>query len=251
MKPRTHVWNRLRSQEIIEAQRAGAVVLIPLGATEQHGRHLAAHTDILIARQVCLKVAAAAENPVLVADVLSVGFSPEHMAVPSAISLRLETFTTIVADVVRSIWRHGFHRIVVVNGHGGNMRPLRALALDLTRERIELGVCTYWETLLSEQADLLKGPVKYVRHAGEFETSLMLHLCPQAVDMDAATDSLAPPWNPQLDSDPLAAAGIFFPSVVRPTSRGHVGAPTFASQKTGKALFEAAVAKLVHIVEAF
>ena len=252
MKLRTHVWNHLRSPEIAAAQRAGAVVLIPTGATEQHGAHLPMDTDILSATTIALRAAEQVEDiPVLVANISHIGFSPECMEHPGTLSVRLETFVAIITDVVKCISTHGFHKIMIVNGHGANIAPLKAAAWQLTTDGYPLAICTYWELITEEQAKLLNGPLSHVRHACEFETSVMLHLRPEGIEMDEAVDDLSPPWNPQLSRDPLLAEGIFFPSVFRREGHGLVGGPTFANPETGEKLVAAAATRLARAVRVF
>jgi creatinine amidohydrolase len=252
MKLRTHVWNQLCSPEIAEAQRAGAVVLIPTGATEQHGAHLPMDIDILAATTVAMRAAEQVEDfPVLVANVSHVGFSPECMEHPGTLSLRLETFVAMMQDVVKCIHGHGFRKIMAINGHGGNIPPLRAAAWQLTTDGYPLVIVTYWELIVDEQSRFLCGPIDHIRHACEFETSMMLHMRPDGVAMDKAVNCLHPPWNPKLERDPLRGEGVFFPSVFRKSGPGLVGAPTYAKPETGERLLNAAAAKLAKVVRTF
>lgn len=252
MKLRTHSWNALRSPEIAEAAKAGAVVLIPTGATEQHGAHLPMDTDIVSSTAVANRAAELVEEfPVLVASIAQIGFSPECMEHPGTISVRLETFVAMITDVVKSIHAHGFRKIMIVNGHGGNIPPLRATAWQLTTDGYALAIVTYWELIVEEQKRFLKGPVDHIRHACEFETAFMLHLRPAGIEMDLAVDSTTPPWNPKLAHDPLRNDGVFFPSVFRRTGPGLVGAPSHATAETGRQLFDAASSKLAAMVRVF
>ena len=252
MKLRTHIWNEMRSPEIAEAQRAGAVVLIPTGATEQHGAHLAMDVDILSATTVALRAAEQVkEFPVLVANISHIGFSPECMEHSGTLSLRLETFIAMITDVVKSIHASGFRKIMVVNGHGGNVPPLRAAAWQLTTDGYPLAIVTYWELIVEEQSRFLCGPGDHIRHACEFETSMMLEIRPEGVDMDKAVDCVHPPWNPKLKRDPLRGEGVFFPSVFRKSGPGLVGAPTYSKPETGGKLLGAASDKLARVVRIF
>lgn len=252
MQAGRHVWNALRSPQIAEAAEAGAVVLIPIGATEQHGAHLPMDTDIYSARAVANRAAELVDDfPVLVANVAEVGFSPGSMEHPGTISLRLETFVALVTDAVRSIAAHGFGKVMLVNGHGGNIPPLRAAAWQLTTDGYPVAVVTYWELIVAEQKRTLTGPLDQIRHACEFETSFMLHLRPDGIEMDLAVDSTTPPWNPNLQADPFRDGGVFVPSVFRRSGPGLVGAPSYATAATGKVLFEAAAAKLAGMIRVF
>lgn len=245
---RSHIWNELRSSEIASARDAGAVVIIPLGATEQHGAHLPLDTDILSATRVALGAAELSkEPPILVAKVASVGFSPHHMMHPGTISLRLETFTALVRDVVASVRRHGFHKIIFVNGHGGNVAPLSAIAHELTADGMPMVFCSYWDLIRSDIAETLEGSRKSVGHAGEFETSLLLRLRPQGVQLEAAVDDSRPPWNPRLRRDMLVEAGAVFPPVFAADSTGVLGDASKGTAAKGTNLFDAAVSRLAEL----
>lgn len=252
MKLRTHTWNQLRSPEIAEARNAGAVVLIPTGATEQHGAHLPLDTDILSATTVSLRAAELVEEvPVLVANVLHVGFSPHHLAHPGTLSLRLETFVAVLTDVVKNIWSYGFRRILIVNGHGGNIAPLISVGNQLTTDGMPVAVCSYWDFTNQEREDVLEGSRKSVGHACEFETSILLHLRPEAVNQPAAVRDFRPPWNPRLDQDVLTEAGVAFPPVFRAESTGVLGDPTLATADKGQIFIEAASRKLANFIQLF
>lgn len=249
VKLRSHVWNELRSPELLAARQAGAIVLVPIGATEQHGAHLPVNTDIVAATMVSLAAAErSADLPVLVAEVASLGFSPHHMLHTGTISLRLETFLSLLRDVVTSIHRNGFERIIVVNGHGGNIAPLSALAHELTGDGLPVLFCSYWDLIRSEIAETMTGWRKAVGHAGEFETSLMLHLKPEHVDEAAAVEEKRPPWDPALPSDPIAEAGGTFPPLFAADSTGVLGDATAGRPEKGEALFELAANRLVELI---
>ncbi len=248
MKFRSHVWNELRSPEIAAARDAGAVVVIPIGATEQHGAHLPLDTDVLSATRVALGAAELSkEPPILVAKIASVGFSPHHMMHPGTISLRMETFTALVRDVVVSVRRHGFRKIIFVNGHGGNVAPLSAMAHELAAEGMPIVFCSYWDLIRSEIAETLEGSRKTVGHAGEFETSVLLHVRPEGVRLEAAVDERRPPWNPRLRHDVLVEAGAVFPPIFSSDSTGVLGDARRASTEKGRKLFESAVSRLADL----
>lgn len=249
---RTHIWNQLRSPEITEARDAGAVVLVPTGATEQHGPHLPMDTDIFSATTVSLRAAELVETiPVLVANILNVGFSPHHMAHPGSLSVRLETFAAVMSDVVKNIWSHGFQKILIVNGHGGNIAPLLSIGNQLTTDGYPVAVCSYWDLIKEECKDILEGSLKTVGHACEFETSVLLHLRPEAVDISAAVTDFRSPWNPDLERDVVTEAGVTFPPVFRKESTGILGDPTLATADKGKELVDAASYKLANFIRLF
>ncbi|MEX2536076.1 MAG: creatininase family protein [Trueperaceae bacterium] len=250
MKLRTNIWNELRSPEIAGARDAGAVVVVPLGATEQHGSHLPLDTDILSATSVCVRAAELSEEPlILVARVLDVGFSPHHMLHPGTLSLRLETFCAVVRDVVQSVRTHGFEKIIFVNGHGGNAAPLYSIAHQLATEGLPMVYCSYWDLIKAEIESILEGSRRSVGHACEFETSLLMHLRPDSVDRGSAVDESRPPWNPKLLRDPVSEAGAVFPPVFTRDSTGVLGDARSGSADKGRQLFETAAARLAELVK--
>ena len=144
-------------------ETAGAgLVLVPLGALEQHGPHLPLDTDTVIATAVAHEVASALDA--WVAPPVAYGASGEHQSFPGTASVGTEALTHGLVELVRSL-RTWASRVVVVNGHGGNLAALKA------SDEIE------WVACATEGHDL---------HAGFTETSLMLHLRPESVRLDLA-----------------------------------------------------------------
>ncbi|MEX2541043.1 MAG: creatininase family protein [Trueperaceae bacterium] len=250
MTLRTHIWNDLRSPEIVEARDAGAVIVVPLGSIEQHSSHLPLNTDIFSATSVVDRAARLCRQPpVLVANVVQAGFSPHHMEHAGTISLSLTTFNAVIRDVVESIFAHGFRKVLFVNGHGGNIAPLTAVLNELTSEGLPVVSCSYWDLIKVEIAEEMEGWRKAVGHAGEFETSFLLHLKPESVDMQAAGNVQSPPWNPELSHDVFAELGASFPAVFVKESSGLLGDAARGTERKGAALFEVAVQRLVKLIE--
>jgi creatinine amidohydrolase len=176
------------------------------------------------------------------------GFSPHHMVHAGTLSLRLHTFTSVIVDTVVSIWRHGFRKILIVNGHGGNIAPLAAIANELTTDGYSVPTVSYWDLVKEDLRDLLEGERKTVGHACEFETSLMLFQRPNGVDMTTAVRDNHPPWNPGADTDIFTEHGVTYPAVFRAGSSGVLGDPTLASADKGRRLFELASERLATFI---
>lgn len=153
-------------------------VLVPLGSLEQHGPHLPLDTDAAIATAVAGRLAellaeragCAGAGEVLVAPVVVYGSSGEHQSFPGTVSVGAEALRVIVVELVRSL-RTWAGRVVLVNGHGGNLPPLDDAVAQLLAE----GHDVVRVSCATEDVDL---------HAGRTETSLMLHLRPGAVRLD-------------------------------------------------------------------
>ncbi len=134
-------------------------VMVVLGATEQHG-YLSLLSDVRI--PMALADAASQQTGVLIAPPLNFGVSPYFATYPGTVSLRVATFIEVVADVVRSLYAHGFRRVLVVNGHGGN-DPARGRLVELMNELPGLQVAWYswWLSHSVEQVAIENGLKPY------------------------------------------------------------------------------------------
>lgn len=186
-------WKDLRSPELDQLAENDAIVLLPVGAIEQHGPHLPVETDSRLAEEISLR-AAEMLNPntlTVVAPTVWCGLSEHHMGYAGTISIRYETFAAILRDVCDTIQRHGFSKIMIVNGHGGNVAALKVIVGVLSRELAHpvyaLTYC-HLDTCATGYADVLEDQ-KNVLHAGEAETSMMLVLTPDRIDGQSMSDA--------------------------------------------------------------
>lgn len=159
-----------------------AVVVLPIGATEQHGPHLATGTDALLAETAATRAvelaAESASRPLVLAPTLPIGASDHHLPFGGTLSLRPETLLALLLDVARSVADCGGCRLVIVNGHGGNRGICSAAAAAASvRSPITVGYLDYWDG--AADADL--GGTPLPGHAGGFETSLVLAVDPELV----------------------------------------------------------------------
>jgi len=179
-----------------------AACIVPVAAIEQHLEHLAMEHDWRSARHIAVAVAERLRPRVLVAEGLMAGSSEHHMSHPGTLSLRPATFLAVVHDLIDSVVRAGFQNVLVLNGHGGNVAPLAAVADQYLRLfRVNLWFLSYWETLTDDDAKLLDGgqrlPDDLPGHAQEFETSFALAAFPANVRTDM--------WTEQRDPKPALA----------------------------------------------
>lgn len=184
-----------QSSDVVGSSVERATLVIPIGATEQHGPHLPLRVDALIAERVAHSAAARAtteQRPVWVAPTLAYGASDHHLPRPGTLSLRGRTYLAVLTDLVESAVVGGFQRIVLLNGHGGNEDLARQAAREVTVERpVVVGAAGYWTLgwrALSRIA-VEEGLGGMPGHAGAFETSLLLHLEPEVVSLERAQDT--------------------------------------------------------------
>lgn len=214
------------------------IVLIPVGAVEQHGDHLPTGTDAWIAAHIAARVAAARDG-VLVADPLPYGSSGHHRQFAGTLSLRPSTVVALAVDIASSVAQHG-DVPVFINGHGGN-RPALGLALqELLLEDVDAWVISYFDELKSVVDELFFPSHDATGHACAMETSIVAHLWPELV-----REQLIPsPGGQGVWPDPF-----LFPAPHPQTNRtfervsanGVVGRPDLYSAEAGRTLVEAAV----------
>ena len=161
------------------------LLVLPVGATEQHGPHLPVGTDSMGAEHVARSAAASVADlfPVAVAPTLWYGSSPHHIPFGGTLSLTASTFLSVLMDIGRSIAAASFRRLFIVNGHGGNHELIGLAARDLALEEgMEVAACSWWHLAAERLAAAGARDIgRLPGHAGAFETSLMLALDPSLV----------------------------------------------------------------------
>ncbi len=233
-------WRKLRADQLRERARQDALVILPVGSLEQHGPHLPVEVDSMLGETVALRAAAilAQKEPVLVLPMLWTGLSEHHMSFGGTITLELETFIAVIGDICRSIVRHGFRRIALLNGHGGNDNALRVCADTLAPK---LGVpiveLTYWYAAAEPIAGLLEKQ-KSLRHACEAETSMMMALRPELVAEDRIALVAQANRTPELGD--IVGGGVYrWRSLGAVSSAGVIGHPEAANRAKGEKLIAA------------
>jgi len=209
------------------------LVLIPLGSTEQHGPHLPFSTDTFIAEQVAIAVAEKLSSedlgPVIVAPSLAYGASGEHQAFPGTVSIGQEALAVVLIEMIRSIGTWG-RRIVLVNGHGGNVATVQQVIDQMRFERHDV----MWTSCALETPN--------DAHAGHDETSVVLHLLPESVRLSSIAVGNTQPLDKILPD--LVVQGV------RPLSQsGVLGDPTTANAAFGEKQFALMVARIVREIE--
>jgi mycofactocin system creatininase family protein len=214
----------LASADLAEADQ---LLVIPLGATEQHGPHLPLHTDTTIAVALGDRLAAR-RNGVLVAPAVPYGSSGEHQSFPGTLSMGQGAIELVVLELVRSA-TETFRRVLLLNAHGGNAVPVRRAEARLRDEGRDV---LAWNPAAAWSGDA---------HAGLIETSVMLVLAPESVDMTRAEPGNSQPVGELLTD--LERGGV---AAVSPN--GILGDPSGASAADGRKLLDRAVAQLMRFV---
>ena len=227
----------------LEAERALArdpLVVLPIGAAaKEHGPHLRLDNDLRLADYWADRLERELGDGILLAPTLGYHFYPAFVEYPGSTSLRLETARDLTIDVVRSFARHGARRFYALNTGVSTVRALDAARAELEKEGIRL---RYTDVLA------LLGPIEREiaqqeggTHADEIETSMMLVIAPDRVDMTKAVKDFDPKDAPGLTRDPNGNAKY------SPT--GTYGDPTLASRAKGERIVEAFFAKLLEEVQ--
>jgi creatinine amidohydrolase len=216
--------------------RDRTVAVLPVGSFEQHGAFLPLATDTVIA--VTIATAVADAHPVLLLPPVTVSCSHEHAAWPGTVSISASTLYAVVRDIAESLRHSGIRKLLIVNGHGGNYVLGNVVQEASVRgERMAL-FPTELDWLAARAAAGVETGPDVDMHAGELETSLLLHAHPELVPADYAThDERADDRNHFL----TFGLGAY-------TESGVVGMPSLATAEKGEAalanLMESAAAAL-------
>lgn len=242
---KTYRWDNLTSRELGALAENNAIVLIPTGSTEQHGPHLPVGTDAILATWFAERTAQGLQEkgvPAVVAPTFAIANSMHHMNFPGSLSLYPRTYMQCLQEQCRAIASHGFKRMAIINGHGGNIAPTKAALVDIN---LELGFPVYFlEYIVVDEAPFLDTQ-KGMIHACESETSLML----------AYDESLVDPIYKETSGYPDSCTkhedeGVLhtFHRMESHTVNGVMGNSCAATKEKGIALADATTKKLVEIL---
>lgn len=171
----------------------GAVLVLPVGAVEQHGPHLPLITDTLIAATVAERAVLAVDGrvPAVLAPALPFGHSEHHLFACAA-SLKPATLAAVLTDLVESLHTSGFTRFFLVNGHGGNDETVRTVGKSIVnRLPVTVATCNYWQ--VGAEGAPPKDGADVPGHAGWWESSLVLATRPELVRTERfGTEPLGP-----------------------------------------------------------
>jgi len=211
------------------------IAIIPVGSNEQHGPQNPLGTDHFIAKAIAEE--AAKRAGVVCLQVIPFGVSAHHRHFWGTISISSGTLKNYVKEVCLALGDYGVRKIVIVNGHGGNLNALDELARELREKGIFVSVFQWWTAAKNLLPDFFKPEER--QHASAEETSVNLALYPHLVDMSKAVDETT-------SKHPMEGAGLFLPLETADYSLSGVwGKSTTASAEKGRKVFETVVDELV------
>jgi creatinine amidohydrolase/Fe(II)-dependent formamide hydrolase-like protein len=224
--------------------RGTDTVIVPVGATEQHGPHAPLATDSIVAEEVAIRLAARIDA--LVAPMLPVSFSAQHLSYPGSISLSLDTLIQVLCEVVESLAGQGFRRFVLFSGHGGNRTAIDVAARELKTRFSDIQVMVLNLLALQTSAEFRQRVERQLgvtfsgiweAHGGEQETAVAMARDERLVDL-----SKAPPEATAIEGyisrtrDPVAWIVSF--DLPRYSKHGTWGDPRGATAEQGKIILD-------------
>ena len=239
-------------REIKQSMEAGKDTAILVAASiEQHGPHLPTATDTIIGYAVAEAVAKKLGSA-LVAPVIRPALSFHHIDFPGTITLRMPTFVKVLEEYCESLKVHGFKNIVLFVSHGGNTDALKAFTPSIAKKigpEIQLlFVYTLKDNMNAIQVQLAQEGITLGKggvHSGYTETSIMLMLRPELVDMEKAAPGLTDEAFYLPENISKSQISSFIHGIKSQAENGVLGDPTGANADIGKEIFEAKVNDLV------
>jgi creatinine amidohydrolase len=220
-----------------EAERVltpDAVIVIPLGAeSKEHGRHLQLNNDFLMAEYFKHRILAAAPKGVIVAPTINYSFYPAFLEYPGSTSLSMDTARAMITEIVRSLARYGPRRFYFLNTGISTLKPLAQAATELAKD----GILLRYTDLTKEDPVEKKLRQSAGTHADEIETSMMLYIAPDSVQMKKAARDLNLNQPGGLTRDPKGK-GTYSPT-------GAWGDPTLATREKGQAVVESLLTSIL------
>jgi len=233
------------------------VVLLPLGAFEQHGHHLPLSTDTQIVTAIARGVEAARSDRILLLPGLWTGHSTHHLDFPGTLSVDQMNYIKLTVDLCASVVRMGGLRLFLLNGHGGNDVPVRAALREVKTEFKKLAAfhavyAPYWSLASETIKQIRESGTGGVSHAGEMETSIMLHLNPGQVRMELAGRDGPRHPSPYRKADMQLAKPVYYVSDFEELSQtGTVGHPDLASADKGKRFLDGIIRDVTAFTDDF
>lgn len=225
----------------VAIEESDGAVIVPIGATEQHGPHLSLDVDTCSTVETAIRAAKICKA--VVAPTIPYGNSEQNMDFCGTLAIQNSTLIQLVKDVAASLYRHGFSKVLLLNGHGGNMSPLNVAAEEIDNASGKF--CCHIKCWELAEVQGPEGIPWYDGHGGSQETSLLLAIRPEHVYKEKYVDS--PPlvqlgelgcvWPPQYD--PFYTPIPLNIRAGESTKYGHFGDPKYGSAERGEKVLQA------------
>jgi creatinine amidohydrolase len=252
MKPATVFYGELTNREVEEFLKTKHTIIIPTGATEQHGPHAPLLTDVLIPQEIARR--AAPQIGALVAPPINYALSYPHVGFKGLVHIRIPTFMSMIEDLCVAFATSGFKRIIFLNGHYDNTYAIAyacANAADKLSKDVKAFPINYWDALTPEEVAEFSG-LKNGLHANAAETSAILAINPNLVDMDRANAEFPPFPEYTIPNTGAVHTAFFFTapgSVYWATKSGTWGDARKSSPEMGERYIEAGLRSTLAVLE--
>jgi len=238
-------WEKNTWPEIKDKLTKIKAVILPIGSIEQHGPHLPLACDTIGAYKLSQSIASELKENVLVLPPIYYGVSEHHMDFPGTITISTDTLISIVYEIASSLRRFDIKKIIIINGHGGNI-PALNIAIRKINENLHMQAILInpWELITDVTEKVLE--TKIWGHACEFETSIALRIIPEKVVRDKIVD-------PELNIKAHERIEKFiYPWHTKEiTNTGSIGYPSKASYEKGERLYNEMLRKTIEHIKNF
>ena len=227
---------RMTTEDAGSAIASARIAILPVGSCEQHGPHLSLDTDTAVADAFARLIATELGDDAVLCPTIGYGLSEHHLAFAGTLTLRPATYLALIDDVFESLAHHGLRRVLVVNGHGGNIDALRLAARSARRDRGMLVASVMWATLAADASAETAGSAAY-GHACEVETSVVMAVTPDRVYPERIGSPAARHSVDQLTDPPRAVVdeSVWLHEW---SDDGALGDPRSASEEAGRRVAE-------------
>ena len=248
-------WADLKTTDFGQLDPARTVALLPLGATEQHGPHLPLDVDRAIVDGIVARALPQLPQnvPVVVLPTQAVGYSPEHAAFDGTLTLPCDAVLASWIALGEGVVRAGLRKLLLFNAHGGQVSLMDIAARELRGKGLITYHCSWWNLPLGDAVTGLFPPAehRFGVHGGDIETSLMLALRPEAVDMKqarrfASTSQQRSQKYAVLGNGASAKLGWHMQDY---NPQGAAGDAAAATEQKGQAVLEAAAGQLAALLQ--
>ncbi len=252
-KPPRRIWHEMTTTEVAALDAARVIAVLPVAAIEQHGPHLPLAVDAIINEGILTRALELVPEqlPVTVLPILAIGRSDEHGDFPGTLSLSPETAIRLWGEVAEGVAKAGICKLVLFNSHGGQPQLLDIVGRNLRIKHRMLVVQVNSYRLIDATRSFGEAEVRHGIHGGAIETSMMLHLRPELVHMDKATNFVPASLRMAEDYRSVGPHGAvpfsWLSQDLHPA--GACGDATKASVEHGRALVEQAARALCAILE--